>query len=307
MRMEIYILPIAVTLATLLYFAFKAKKPTPVPSRAPIREGITMDDWLSKLKQHRLESKWDHFKALLKDEIVIHALKAHESSQITGASKIGGRPDLPKRQNWFKEDNGKSLSFLAQINFSQTKPYDRASLLPDRGIVYFFFSAGESHWGTRPDDKDKFKVFYFDGDASAIRRKDWPEDLPAEARFQSCDLEFTRSIGRPHNEVVFAHLPDEEAKADALLSSFPDQDTTKLLGHADYVQVPMEGECHELASKVFGPNNNSPSDWKLLFQIHSIGQAGMMWGDAGMLYFWIQQEDLKNKRFDRCWMILQCS
>jgi uncharacterized protein YwqG len=35
--------------------------------------------------------------------------------------------------------------------------------------------------------------------------------------------------------------------------------------------------------------------------------AGMMWGDGGMLYFWIRREDLEKSRFDRCWMILQCS
>jgi len=33
----------------------------------------------------------------------------------------------------------------------------------------------------------------------------------------------------------------------------------------------------------------------------------MMWGDMGMLYFWIRAEDLAARRFERVWMILQCS
>jgi uncharacterized protein YwqG len=33
----------------------------------------------------------------------------------------------------------------------------------------------------------------------------------------------------------------------------------------------------------------------------------MMWGDAGCLYYWIRAEDLRARRFDRAWMILQCS
>jgi len=35
--------------------------------------------------------------------------------------------------------------------------------------------------------------------------------------------------------------------------------------------------------------------------------AGMMWGDCGRLYFWIRKADLAEGRFDKCWMILQCS
>ena len=32
-----------------------------------------------------------------------------------------------------------------------------------------------------------------------------------------------------------------------------------------------------------------------------------IWGDAGTLYFWIRKDDLKNKRFDKCWFISQCA
>jgi uncharacterized protein YwqG len=34
--------------------------------------------------------------------------------------------------------------------------------------------------------------------------------------------------------------------------------------------------------------------------------AGMMWGDAGRIYFWIRREDLLARDFDRSWLILQC-
>jgi uncharacterized protein YwqG len=32
----------------------------------------------------------------------------------------------------------------------------------------------------------------------------------------------------------------------------------------------------------------------------------MMWGDLGMLYYWIREEDLAARRFDRVWGISQC-
>jgi uncharacterized protein YwqG len=49
------------------------------------------------------------------------------------------------------------------------------------------------------------------------------------------------------------------------------------------------------------------SDWTLLLQLDSDDEAGMMWGDSGMLYFWIKRDDLQKARFENCWMILQCA
>ena len=31
-----------------------------------------------------------------------------------------------------------------------------------------------------------------------------------------------------------------------------------------------------------------------------------MFCDCGHIYFWIRKQDLKNKNFDRIWLILQC-
>lgn len=44
----------------------------------------------------------------------------------------------------------------------------------------------------------------------------------------------------------------------------------------------------------------------LLLQLDSDQDANLMWGDAGLLYFWIRTEDLVAGRFDRVWMTLQC-
>lgn len=49
--------------------------------------------------------------------------------------------------------------------------------------------------------------------------------------------------------------------------------------------------------------------WRLLFQLDSF-QAGdftLSFGDWGSIYFFIPKEDLAARRFDRVWLILQCS
>jgi uncharacterized protein YwqG len=46
--------------------------------------------------------------------------------------------------------------------------------------------------------------------------------------------------------------------------------------------------------------------WRLLLQVDSDEAAGMMWGDSGMLYFWIRDDDLAARRFERVWCVMQC-
>ena len=49
-------------------------------------------------------------------------------------------------------------------------------------------------------------------------------------------------------------------------------------------------------------------DWTLLFQLDTVEQEGfsLMFGDGGRIYFYIRKEDLRAKRFDRIWLVLQC-
>jgi uncharacterized protein YwqG len=51
----------------------------------------------------------------------------------------------------------------------------------------------------------------------------------------------------------------------------------------------------------------STKNWRLLMQIDTDDDGGMMWGDCGRLYFWMTDDALQRRAFEECWMILQCS
>jgi uncharacterized protein YwqG len=48
-------------------------------------------------------------------------------------------------------------------------------------------------------------------------------------------------------------------------------------------------------------------NWQLLLQVGSEEAAGMFWGDAGSIYYWMPRDALATHDFQRAWMVLQCS
>lgn len=112
---------------------------------------------------------------------------------------------------------------------------------------------------------------------------------------------------------------------DALLGSLyerPDEHSPihRMFGHAQEVQLTaMELEC-QLASNgidcgdenVYESNRAKEleagaKDWLLLLQIDTDeDNPGWMWGDAGRIYYWIREQDLRERNFAQTWLILQC-
>lgn len=109
-----------------------------------------------------LESEVEFIKSLTRNSIRIHPVKANEPIGV-GKSKFGGTPDLPSDVPWpqvkieienqtknFKEthpcelelpeNNTISLPFISQINLLEVSNLDKDSLLPSKGILYFFYN-----------------------------------------------------------------------------------------------------------------------------------------------------------------------
>ena len=261
-----------------------------------------------------------------KDEITIFT-EPNEDNEILNKSKIGGKPYLPKDFVWpyYQEF---PLSFLAQINLEEVKSLDKDNLLPDKGMLYFFYELETEEWGFKPENKGCSKVFYYE-DISNFELIDFPEDMEDYNIVPEFKVNFKSNISYPayedfdiiHNggkEVADNYEDFQDAYFDIYNKHMESLDSyTKLLGYPDVIQSSMEEQCAAITKGFIG-GIDSPKkyreevikdskDWILLFQMDTVETSDyeLMFGDSGHIYFWIKKEDLKNKNFDNVWLILQ--
>lgn len=256
-----------------------------------------------------------------------------------GTSKIGGKPDLPKDFQWFyyegedykKRVVNRPLSFLMQINCEEVHKYDKESLLPEKGMLYFFYELFTMTWGFSPQDKGSAKVFYYDGNTEELVSTNFPKDMDKDCIIPESKINFESMNDYPIDYYDCYDVDDSDEEMDRKEKELEKEldelgykaDTTKLLGHPELIQGKYWEECEGVAGKniyygsapiKYGSDEIKKSikenakDWILLMQMSEleIGDYGLYFGDSGKIYFNIRKEDLKNKNFDDVWLILQC-
>ena len=242
-----------------------------------------------------------------------------EEDGAEGFSKMGGAPELPVGMAWPRKPDGTPLSFIAQIDFAEIHPYDLDGRLPESGKLWFFYDCSDDGmpWGFDPADADGFRVIY--AEHAELEPAEVPDDL--EVTFDEAGLSFASRVDLLSTDSDICDdldLPDEEM--DDYFDWLEEREgaCNKLLGHSDNIQGGMELECEYVThglycgdpsgyqkAKALGLHKNA-ARWTLLMQVESNEDIGMMWGDLGRLYLWITEEDLQARRFDKCWLILQC-
>ena len=256
-----------------------------------------------------------------------------------GTSKIGGKPDLPKDFQWFyykgedykKIVENRPLSFLMQINCEEVHKYDKESLLPEKGMLYFFYELFTMTWGFSPQDRGSAKVFYYDGEIEDLLPTDFPEDMEKDCIIPESKINFESMNDYPIDFLDYYDVDDSDEEMERKEKEFEKDleelgykaDTTKLLGHPELIQGEYWEECEGVARKniyygsapiKYGSDEvkkfikENAKNWILLMQISEleIGDYGLYFGDSGKIYFNIRKKDLKNKNFDDVWLILQC-
>lgn len=262
----------------------------------------------------QLSDHLEYLNSLRKPAIVMRRSDGH------GFSKLGGLPQMPDELAW-PERNGTPLAFICQIAVSEIACARLG--LPDHGQLYVFYDQEQGAWGFDPKDRGSWSVLYTQAGIEQCRDRPAPAGLEVVYRTKAISFAPAQTYPDLEDERVEALNLDGEA-ADEYVELCSDAaggaPFHRLFGYAVPVQNnDMDLECQLVSNGLYCGNASGykdprrfqleagRSDWVLLLQIDSDDDADMMWGDAGMLYFWIKRQDLERHRFEACWMISQCA
>jgi hypothetical protein len=238
-------------------------------------------------------------------------------------SRLGGRPNLPADLAW-PSWQGEPLPFVAQLDLAGIPQVEGLSL-PCEGSLFFFYEGGLEAWGFTPEHAGGARVLYATSNLSEHPLRAFPDGVADEMRFVGTRLKpDSGHVTLPNDqdqavERLGLNAEERERYADFLETWRPqDPPLHRMGGHPEPVQGDPKLEA-QLASR--GLDCGSPggyergkelglwagaTNWKLLLQVDSDESAGMLWGDAGCLYFLIREQDLAQAKFDKVWLILQC-
>lgn len=280
------------------------------------------------------------FPSIQKNAVNI-SYRSAEGKIAVGKSKIGGKPHVSQNFVWpyfeSKDYDGivknRPLAFLAQFNLAEVKPFDKDNLLPDKGMLYFFYEPMGLGFGYSPEERGSGRVIYCE-DISSLCEADFPSDLPQKLRLSERAISFSSALNLPHyTEFNKGNIYGEYTDLDAqewreyneakeqfgYPQCFTPHMQMKLLGYVVPGNEEHTVSCAKASSGIYcggGAEKLSPErenkfkknsdDWILLFQMGSMDDAeleGLM-GDIGCCVdFYIRKQDLKNKNFDNIWRV----
>lgn len=239
-------------------------------------------------------------------------------------SWLGGLPTLPSQVTW-PASEGQALAFIAQVACGHLPVSVVEQGFPAHGALCFFYDATAAPWKRGTEASHEAVVYV--SDPADGRIPEWPDGLPEDARYDIRYLSVHETITLPPIDspaVRALRLTEDQSNAYQQLvgvTAGEDGWASRFLvgGYPDQIQEDMTGECALISLKAWDrestgrgstgrPNlREQARHWRLLLQVPTIETVGIMWGDAGCLYYWIHEDDLKARRFDRVCVCLQSS
>jgi uncharacterized protein YwqG len=263
-----------------------------------------------------------------KPAILIELMESEDAKIAIGDSKIGGNPDLPSGYKYPQWKN-RPMGFVGQMNLASASQFDIENLLPKEGVLSFFYDFYEQPWGYDPEELGFSKVEYFPPSVQLIRQEITAEEI----RLKCSGVLFSASLTVPfsgsqsyavlQNQYKFNHEEEKEYwdLPSQMLINYRQTASIAhhhLLGHSYNIQGDMQLEAELVTNGLYCGDPSGYNDpkakileplsgqWQLLFQLDSDDIGDFMWGDGGMLYYWIRQSDLMNRKFENHWMTMQC-
>jgi len=252
-----------------------------------------------------------------------------EKYEQTGNSRVGGYPDLPDHSDWPRTEDGTLMTLVAQLNLSKIAPLQNESLLPEKGMLYFFVGLDEPAYAI------EHKVLYVE-DTECLKLQK-PEEMTAlEEAYDTTFVPYTVSartaVELPNFAYVdidqFSSAEMEERYYDTRLDMLEDEKTTwgSMFGYptGQHDDAELEAALMILLNKHYNYKEGMQqlmdhftgdkdrveqelSDMIMLLEIDSNDMIGYQWWDCGVIHFFIRKEDLQRGHFDRTYCSLYSS
>ncbi len=208
-------------------------------------------------------------------------------------------------------DKPKPLSLLSQFNLADL-PANWDVGLPADGQLLVFCDMGDTLvFGGAIEPHDRWRVYWIPTSAGPPAERAVPGG--EEAKPARLSLEF-HSEWTIYDDLRYQEL-NEDAQAVACVRKALTVDVYghRLMGHANPVQGNLGYGAEETLRQPddgerFSDEASEEAQvrWRSLLQLDEEKALNWSWGDAGLMYFSILDEDLTQRRFDRVMAELQC-
>ncbi len=273
-----------------------------------IRHGQRQRKEAIAARNARNEQKISEMQALLeglkRNSICLSPIAVHTDREPlpTTISKYGGQPDLPADYEWPRDNTGRPLSLLLQIDCAALAACDQEQLFPTTGHLYFFYELSDMEW----DNRNRVaQVFYNDVPSQALHPVPFPDDLPEACRIAEHALHFSARESIPGWDDLFQmglyhYVTDLDAYEEATRRmKLPPVGNVlgTLSGYADIIQSSLL--------------TDTPEEDILLLQLFSTFEddgigSPLMLGVCGNIYFYITRRQLAERDFSQVRFELQC-
>ncbi len=219
----------------------------------------------------------------------------------SGVSHIGGAPNLPLGCEW-PVGHGGPMGFLWQLDLAEVRLAGGPDWLPDTGLLCLFHN---DDYGRA----NQCRVLFVEAQGAAATP---PLNLPKAWRYpeHGVSLEsFTSVPSMEWLEVDAGQGADWDKLIDDDAQTFGEGPQHRIGGYPYEIQNEALWLSCEYAARGLDPDKQgrppeaevvaAAQSWRLLFQVDSDAGLGTNWGDGGMLYVFIREEDARAGEFSK--------
>lgn len=263
----------------------------------------------------------DHVLQLARPILAIKTAICDENTIPIGASKLGGRPDLPEDVEWpvcaesmrdeYPAGVDAKLGFLGQIALKDLALTQVGHWFPkDDGLLSIFVYQSDGYQpGAAARDTGDTIILYTPA-AKVLQRRQPPDDLQQYNEiFPACQLTMSEAWDLPawcEDEWPDQYAGVMTSMIDAYAASRPklarDESADQLFKRLAKLRAKCNQSQHHLLGYSIHNRTNEPSpgpEWLHLLSLSSDPKLGWNWCDGEHLSIFVHQDDIGNYAFKR--------